>query len=101
MRELLMLILLLCSLYAKAQNDRTWQQYFDEESLPEDLDAESGEITYDELSDLAQNPLDLNTCRREDLERLPFLSSQQVMDIMEYRDPLVSNKNGRVKNLIK
>lgn len=86
MRELLMLILLLCSLYAKAQNDRTWQQYFDEESLPEDLDAESGEITYDELSDLAQNPLDLNTCRREDLERLPFLSSQQVMDIMEYRD---------------
>lgn len=86
MRELLILIFLLCDLYAMAQEDQSWQQYFYEQALPEDLDAESGEDTYDELSDLAQSPLDLNSCRREDLERLPFLSSQQVMDILEYRD---------------
>jgi hypothetical protein len=44
------------------------------------------EQTYDELSELAANPMDINRCTREDLERLPFLSSQQIMDILEYRD---------------
>ncbi len=44
------------------------------------------EQTYDELIELSANKLDLNSCSREDLERLPFLSGQQVMDIIEYRD---------------
>lgn len=52
----------------------------------EDLDADDGEERYEMMSEWAEHRLDLNTCTREDLERLPFLSAQQVMDIMEYRD---------------
>ena len=40
----------------------------------------------EDLSDRADAPLDLNTASRADLEQLPFLSAQQVMDIIEYRD---------------
>lgn len=38
------------------------------------------------LQELADHPIDLNRATRDELERLPFLSSQQVMDFIEYRD---------------
>ena len=52
----------------------------------EDAESADWEQTYDELSEVASDKLDLNRCTREDLQRLPFLSEQQIMDIMEYRD---------------
>lgn len=36
------------------------------------------------LSDLADNPLNLNTATKEDLEQLPFLSSRQIENILFY-----------------
>lgn len=81
--------LLLAMLFSSpicAQDDKTWEKYI--EQMGEDEDADDGrlELLYDELSELADNKIDINTCSREDLERLPFLTNQQVMDIMEYRD---------------
>lgn len=53
----------------------------------EDLDGAESEdwtISYEELSELAENKIDINTAKEDDLLRLPFLSGQQVMDIQEY-----------------
>ena len=52
----------------------------------EDVESESWEQYYEDLAAMAANKMDLNLCTREDLQRLPFLSGQQIMDLMEYRD---------------
>lgn len=45
-------------------------------------------VDYEELQmdllDLAAHPIDLNTATESDLQRLPFLSPQQVDDILLY-----------------
>lgn len=71
---------------AIAQNDDTWNNLFNQTGQLEDTETDLWEQTYEELSDIATNKMDINRCTREDLSRLPFLSSQQIMDIMEYRD---------------
>lgn len=55
---------------------------------PENFDETEGALEdyYERLQQLADHPIDLNHTNREDLEQLPFLSAQQVMDIMEYLD---------------
>lgn len=70
----------------QAQDTKSWEDFFDRMGQLEDAESGSWEITYDELSQWAANKTDLNRCSREDLLRLPFLSEQQVMDIIEYRD---------------
>lgn len=64
----------------------SWEDMLDRITQTEDIDDGSLEQLYDELSDLAATKIDINTCTREQLEQLPILSAQQVMDIMEYRD---------------
>ena len=49
----------------------------------------------DFLEDLERNPLDLNTATREELETVPFISSNLAKEILDYRDknfPLKSKK---------
>ncbi|MBF1081762.1 MAG: helix-hairpin-helix domain-containing protein, partial [Prevotellaceae bacterium] len=60
-------------------------------------DAESGrlEMTYEELSELENHKIDLNRCTRDELLQLPFLSAQQVMDFIEYRD-----RHGRIETMV-
>ena len=75
-------------LSAVAQEQKpSWQQQWQESMNLEDeeadeLSAENLEL----LQELADHPIDLNRATRDELERLPFLSAQQVMDFMEYRD---------------
>jgi hypothetical protein len=64
----------------------SWEDDFARTGELEDVESASWEQAYDELSDLHENKLDLNRCTRQDLERLPFLSDQQIMDFIEYRD---------------
>jgi hypothetical protein len=70
----------------------SWQQVWQETMNMEDNDLDDEEketemADYHELlQELAAHPIDLNTATREELEQLPFLSPQQVMDIIEYRD---------------
>lgn len=82
---LCVLLASLC-LSSPAQNDDTWEQLFDQTGQLEDTESDLWEQTYEELNDIASQKIDINHCTREDLSRLPFLSSQQIMDIMEYRD---------------
>ncbi len=79
------LVACLC-LTASAQNDDTWDDIFRQTGQLEDTESDRWEQTYEDLGDIAANKMDLNRCTREDLGQLPFLSAQQIMDIMEYRD---------------
>lgn len=68
----------------KAQENHNWEKYYEELYNIDEISSESKEQTYDILSDLAQNKINLNTATKEDIERIPFLNEQQVQDIMEY-----------------
>lgn len=90
------LLLCLCATApARAQNVVPWQQRFDDWSQSEDVESDAWEETYETLSELAREKIDINHCTREDLEALPFLSAQQVMDLMEYRD-----RAGRIESAV-
>ena len=83
------MLLAIAFVETKAQS---WQQVYDDVMSVADIsDATDGEEAVGQLEDsyellelLAANPLNLNHCTREDLEQLPFLSAQQVMDLLEY-----------------
>lgn len=79
-------LLALTTTLATAQNNVAWEELYNRMGQVEDAESEAWGMAYDELEELAAHKLDLNRCTREDLQRLPFLSEQQIMDIMEYRD---------------
>jgi hypothetical protein len=61
------------------------------ESLIESVvsgNSESGDYEYlmNELEELQKKPLDLNKVKREDLDRLPFLTGFQISSLLAYRD---------------
>lgn len=87
MRKWLVAACWLFCLCLNAQTDASWQQVYEEVMDQSDDDvSDIGEDYLDLLEHLAKTPLDLNTATQEELEALPFLSDQQVMDLIEYRD---------------
>ena len=84
MRAFAAIILLLLTLTASGQTERPWDELLAETMTAEDMEAADWEDTYDMLCELEQQPMNLNTATREELEALPFLSVRQVEDIMEY-----------------
>lgn len=81
-----LLFFLLCCLCMDAQEQRSWEQVWQEMVSPEDMTDEDWDDCLERMQQLADNPIDLNQCTLEDLEQLPFLSEQQVADLMEYLD---------------
>ena len=72
---------------ATAQSD-DWEELMQE--MAEELASEESEgsewaAQMEELSDLHDHPLDINTATSEELQRLPFLTEQQVQAIIDYR----------------
>ena len=67
-----------------AQTERPWERYLREVMTAEDAESAAWEETYELLCDLEQHPMDLNQVAREQLEQLPFLSAQQVEEIITY-----------------
>lgn len=62
----------------------SWEEFVE---MVVDEDNEEGRVDEDLLEMLHEmhcNPLDINTLRREDLEVLPFLSEEQIKDLMQY-----------------
>ena len=68
-----------------AQTQATWQEDYQELMREEDDDEEPGEELYEWLASFIAKPIALNRATREDLEQLPFLSDQQIEDILFYR----------------
>jgi len=83
MKHMIVLVFLCFSVVVHAQDD--WQQMFRQLSEVEDVENGAWEEAYEILSELAGQPLDINSASREELEALPFLTAQQVEDIMAYR----------------
>ena len=88
MRKILNCILLITSInYSTTlygQNEQSWEECYDEIHSIDGQEDVNTEADYDVLSELASHPININTATREDLESIPFLSSQQVESIMEY-----------------
>ena len=85
MKALIMAILMAVPWGLQAQEGRPWERYLNEVMTAEDAERESWERTYELLCELEQQPMNLNTVSREQLEELPFLTSQQIEELMEYR----------------
>ena len=68
---------------------RPWEEVYEalvgDAADGDDDEAARWEEDYELLRHLAERPLPLNTATREELEQLPFLSAQQVMDLLDYR----------------
>lgn len=84
---------ILC-LYGHAQTMHDWEQAFTEWTTIDDADTDGWEDAYEVLSELELQPINLNTATREDLERIPFLTAQQIEELYEYID-----KYGGMKSL--
>ena len=84
MRTQIMSLLLVLSLGAGAQEDEPLQTYLREVMTAEDVESSTWEDVYDQLCYLSQHPFDLNTATRSQLEDLPFLSAQQIEELMDY-----------------
>ena len=66
------------------EQTREWEQYLLQISEYEEFDNSLWEAYYDRLCDLEANPININMASREDLENLPFLTSQDAELISEY-----------------
>ena len=76
-----------------AQNNMTWEDFVTYIHEKEELESIDEEIFY-ELQELHDNPININTATQQDLDALPFLSTNQITDILYYRD-----KNGAILSL--
>lgn len=84
MKTFVTVFLLLMSLTTNGQKERPWEQLLAGVMTAEDMESSTWDNTYEMLCELEQQPININTASREELEALPFLSAQQVEGIMEY-----------------
>lgn len=68
----------------QAQEQHCWEQYLNQVMNAEDMASEQWQENYDLLCELEHNPININKTTREELEQIPFLSTQQVEALEEY-----------------
>ena len=83
MRVLFILVILL-SLTLNVNAETEWEKWLDGIMLDGDYSEDTHEELYENLLELQRNGINVNSATREDLLALPFVSEQQVMDILEY-----------------
>lgn len=83
MRVLFILVILL-SLALNVNAETEWEKWLDGIMLDGDYSEDTHEELYENLLELQRNGINVNSATREDLLALPFVSEQQVMDILEY-----------------
>ena len=85
MKLWLTILAMLLTLTAAAQTEPSgWESLWQQRYSPEDMEEGEWEECYERMQQMADNPININQATREELEQIPFLSEQQVMDIMEY-----------------
>ena len=85
-RTLLTLIFILCSVGINAQSSLDWNDFVTEIFDEMNEDEESAQAIILELEELRQRPIDINTATESELHQLPFLSDNQIKDILFYRE---------------
>ena len=84
-KAILLLLCLFALQEATAQKaTRDWKTAVGTMLEETDGEAADWETVYDILCDLEDNPVNLNTATREDLERIPFLNENEIADILEF-----------------
>lgn len=73
-------------MHVQGQTMHDWEQAFTELITMDDEDMDGWEDAYDVLSELEMQPININTATREDFERIPFLTSQQIEELVAYID---------------
>lgn len=84
MRLVLLYLLLLFAHPAIAQSD--WQEALREWLTAEDMEESYGEELMEQLEERVISPINLNQTSQEELEALPFLTAQQVEELIAYID---------------
>jgi hypothetical protein len=88
MKKLILITLLLLffqnAMFQIDANNSEWMQYIEELINEEETDNELVENLFDELSRLVENPYNLHTVTKEELEKLPFLSDIQIENLLYY-----------------
>lgn len=85
MKNLLLTLLLgLACLTAAAQQSCDWEELYDELYAAGEESQAVWEENLEILSALAAHPVPLNTASREDLERIPFLTAEQIEELQAY-----------------
>lgn len=62
----------------------SWRHWLADLSEMEDFESTRWEDYEEDMEEMSQHPINLNTATREELSRFPFLSAQQVEDIQAY-----------------
>ena len=62
----------------------TWQDFVEDVADDEYAEQEGWTDVMEELAVLAAHPMDINTATREQMQKLPFLTDEQIEDIQEY-----------------
>ena len=75
-------LLLLCTFSLRAQSLFLWEDNLEE--LAEETGTTDWEDELEELSYRLQEPINLNSATREQLEQFPFLTARQVEEIQAY-----------------
>ena len=69
---------------ASPQSSNDWQDAFRSWLSADDAAEGYSEATFELLSDLAEHPLNLNQTSQSELEQLPFLSAEQIEELVAY-----------------
>jgi len=81
----LLLFALLSLFYTQIFSQNTeWMDLLEELSESDEIDENSLEQLFDDLSSLNEHPINLKTATKADLERLPFLNPLQIENILYY-----------------
>ena len=83
---LLSFLLLFSILTASHAQTPDWRTTLQEWMTAEDMEESYGEETLELLEEYAATPINLNQTSREQLEQLPFLTAQQVEELVAYLD---------------
>ena len=65
-----------------AQN--TWEEVVEQLVVDEEEDSYQWESLMEELADLKEHPININTATKEQLQRFPFLSDLLIENILYY-----------------
>jgi hypothetical protein len=65
-------------------NNSEWMQYLEDLAGNEEENTEYIENLFDELSHIVENPYNLQTVGKEELEKLPFLTDLQIENLLYY-----------------
>ncbi len=73
-----MLVVLFLVNSIQVSDAQSWQEYLEQLSEQEESEDMNWESYEDILEGYAENPINLNTATKEDLEQFPFLSAQRI-----------------------